>query len=668
MRRKTVSLVALLIAMLPALVLGYPGIGGGRGLLRVQNALVEDEAGLTLSAHGLGRNAVFPGRTDNKKGWVLDVIAPELSYAPLVTRYVAMELFGSWGGVFQTPKSGSDDGFAMSTHDLKAGGKVSVPILPVLKLGFAGSYTFLSGRENRVGTEWLDRGSLPLAHNPKFAWAGLANLQFQEVLPAAPNVIVNYGKVNDETRYGLGVELAARGFALFGEVLSRQGPNSTGLFDTDNGSIYLTPGVVFGNVSSFSLKAAYSFAYGYNSGHMPSSIGDPQLERAANELVLGLVIATPFGARTKPQYGGIAGTITDQKTGAPLVANVGFPRNDQLAAITTGGRGVFEVKNVPTGITVVDVSAPGYQSQSVPIDVRKGVVTTHDFKLRSLVAYGVVAGQVLDATDKKPLNARIEFPNSNLAAVKSDQAGGAFRVNDVPTAVYTVTASLDGYFTGSQTVTVEDGKVANVMFNLTPKGMASTLTGKVSDKQTGAALAATISFPDAGIAAVATNPATGVYSAELPVGTYAVKVTSPGYVDQSAALVMERGKPTVKNFELVKEGMTITLRGVYFDYDKATVKPESRPALEDAAKILKDNPTIRVEIQGHTDSDGSASYNQGLSERRAQAVVNYLIQNYGIDRNRLMARGYGQSNPIATNATAEGKALNRRVEFVILNK
>jgi outer membrane protein OmpA-like peptidoglycan-associated protein len=641
-------------------------------MLRLQNALVEDEAGLTISAHGLGRNAFFPGRPD-KKGWVLDAVAPELSYAPLVTKYVAMELFGSWGGVFQTPRMADQEGFAMSTHDLKAGGKVSVPVLPVLKLGFAGSYTFLSGRHDRSGTTWLDRYALPMAGDTTvsgsspFSWAGLMTLQFQDVLPTAPNLVVNYGKLNDETRYGLGIELAGQGFALFGEMLSRQRANSTGLFDMDNGSFYITPGVVFGNVSSVSLKAAYSFAFG-NNAIFHSELGPDQPVKAANELILGLVIATPFGARPKPQYGGIAGTVTDEKTGAPLVANVGFPRNDQLAAITTGSRGVFEVKKAPTGVTVVDVSAPGYQSQSVPLDVRKGAVTTYDFKLRSLVAYGVVAGQVLDAADKKPLNARIEFPNSNLAAVKSDQAGGAFRVNDVPTAVYTVTAALDGYFTGSQTVTVEDGKVANVVFNLTPKGMTSTLTGKVSDKQTGAVLAATISFPDAGIAAVATGPTTGVYSAELPVGAYAVKATAAGYIDQTAAIVMEKDKPLVKNFEMVKEGMKITLRGVYFDYDKATIKPESRPALEDAAKILNDNPTIRVEIQGHTDSDGSDSYNMGLSDRRAAAVVNYLVQNLGIARNRLTSRGYGEGNPIATNATAEGKALNRRVEFVILNK
>ncbi|MBN2537501.1 OmpA family protein [candidate division WOR-3 bacterium] len=656
--RKTALFTALLMAVLPALVSAYPGIGGGRGLLRVQNALVEDEAGLTLSAHGLGRNAKFLSN-NNKKGWVLDLVAPELSYAPLVTKYVALEMFGSWGGVFQMPKTPDQDGVTMSTHDLKAGGKVSVPILPVLKLGFTGSYTFLSGRGPRAGVEWLDKHALPQAGDPDipgssaFSWAGLMTLQLQDVLPTAPNVMVNYGKLNDETRYGLGVELAGKGFALFGEVLSRQGPGSVGLFDTDSGSVYLTPGVVFGNVSSFSFKAAYSFAFGH---------------KANNELIAGIALATPFGRRAKPEFGTITGKVTDEKTGAALAAKVEFPANDQLPSLSTGANGVFEVKNVRTGVTVVKVGAPGYQSQSVPLDVRKGAVVSYDFKLRSLVAYGTIAGTVTDAGSNRPLAATIAFPEAKLKSVSSAAATGAFRVDQVPTGVYTVTAEADGYFKGTQTVQVEDGQVAAPMFALKPLTDVSTFTGKVSDKATNAPLVATISFPGSSVGSIKSAAGTGVFSTEIPVGSYAVKVEAEDYIVQTAAIVIEKDKPQVKNFELVKEGMSITLRGIYFDYDKATIKPESRPALEDAAKILKENPSIRVEIQGHTDSDGSDSYNQQLSDRRAAAVVSYLVRNLGIDAGRLTSRGYGESNPVASNSTAEGKALNRRVEFFILGQ
>jgi len=661
--KKTVSLVALLLAVLPALVFAYPGIGGGRGLLRVQNALVEDQAGLTISLHALGRNAAFPGET-NKKGWVADVIAPELSYAPVVTKYAALELFGSWGGVFQNTKSATQTGFTMSTHDLKAGGKVSVPILPVLKLGFAGSYTFTSGRESRAGTTWLDQLALPKADG--LAWAGLATLQLQDVLPSAPNFMFNYGKINDETRYGLGLELAGRGFALFGEMLSRQGPGSTGMFDTENGSIYITPGVVFGNISAVSLKIAYSFAFGTNFPVGVSEVpGGGSGEKASNELILGLVIGTPFGAREKPAYGTITGRVTDEKTGAALTADVGFPENDKMPGFTSDATGVFEVKKVRTGVTVVTVGAKGYQPQTVPLEVKKDAVTAYDFKLRSLVSYGTIAGTVVDAVTGAPMAARIEFPGSKIGPVNADATLGAFKLDRVEVGVYTLSASADKYIPATITLAVEDGKLATAIFKLAPEAGAVTVTGKVYDKKTNDPLSATVAFNDA---VVTTDPATGVYKAQVMPGSYTVVVESKDYVKQTAALIVEKDKPLVRDFAMLKVGMSITLRGIYFDFDKSTIKPESRPALEDAAKMLNENPTIKVEIQGHTDSKGSDSYNLALSDRRAAAVVAYLVTNLGVDPSRLTSRGYGESMPIATNDTDAGRALNRRVEFAIIGE
>ena len=151
-------------------------------------------------------------------------------------------------------------------------------------------------------------------------------------------------------------------------------------------------------------------------------------------------------------------------------------------------------------------------------------------------------------------------------------------------------------------------------------------------------------------------------------GAHSLMVESPGYLKQTTWVLVERDKPLARDFRLVAEGMVITLQGVYFEFDKATLEPESRPALEDAARILIQNPAITVEIQGHTDSVGSAEYNQQLSERRAQAVVSYLLQDLGIEAGRLTARGYGESRPVADNDTEDGRGLNRRVEFVILGQ
>lgn len=106
------------------------------------------------------------------------------------------------------------------------------------------------------------------------------------------------------------------------------------------------------------------------------------------------------------------------------------------------------------------------------------------------------------------------------------------------------------------------------------------------------------------------------------------------------------------------------LVGVNFEFNSAKITPESYPILFDAAKTLLENPSLNVEIQGYTDNIGSEEYNKKLSQKRADAVKNYLISK-GVSANRLKAVGYGEANPIADNKTAEGRAMNRRIEFKI---
>ncbi len=642
--------MTLALAMVPSLVLAYPAVGGGRGLYRVQNAMVEEEAGLTISLHTFGRH---PRIEDADPGWIADLTAPELSYTPIAMKYVGLEVFTSWGGVFQYPKEFyvSPKKFGMGLHDLRAGAKLSIPIIPVLKLGGTASYTFTTGRDTGAYL-WVDPNCLPLADDPPYTWTGLATFQFQDVALSAPNLMFNYGKVNKATLYGVGIELAAAGFALFAEARSLQPEASTGLLDIKNGEIRLTPGVAFGT-SGLTLKAGYTFSWGPG---------------APNEAVLGLVIATPFGKRVPPEFGTIAGKVSDARTGEPLEASVAFPENPELASMSTDpSTGVFTIEKVPVGVVIVEVSVEGYHRQAMPINVEADAVSQYEFALKPLVTYGVIAGMVTDATNNQPLEAAIEFPKTDVKPVRSDPGTGAFRIDDVPVGVYTVTASAEEYFKASLTVQGEEGRVASPTFALKPLTMKSTITGKVSDKKTGEPVAAVVSFPGSDVPEVENDPETGVYKTDIPVGSYAMKVSAEGYIAQTAAVVIEESKPTIKDFELIKEGMSITLRGIYFDFNKATIKPESRPALEDAAKIMQDNPTIKVEIQGHTDWIGPDAYNQKLSERRAQSVVTYLVQNFGVGVSRLTGKGYGESKPIASNETDEGRSLNRRVEFFIIS-
>jgi len=121
------------------------------------------------------------------------------------------------------------------------------------------------------------------------------------------------------------------------------------------------------------------------------------------------------------------------------------------------------------------------------------------------------------------------------------------------------------------------------------------------------------------------------------------------------------------SFEKAKEGQTIVLENIYFEFDKAELLPESFPALDMLYRALQENSLMEIEITGHTDSIGTQQYNLELSLKRAESVVNYII-NKGISQSRLTFKGYGNLYPISDNTTEEGRALNRRVEITIKKK
>ena len=111
-------------------------------------------------------------------------------------------------------------------------------------------------------------------------------------------------------------------------------------------------------------------------------------------------------------------------------------------------------------------------------------------------------------------------------------------------------------------------------------------------------------------------------------------------------------------------GTVVTLKNVFFDFDRAELKPESYVELDKLADYLRKND-IRIEIGGHTDDQGTDEYNDRLSENRAKAVYDYLVSK-GIPADRLRYKGYGKRLPVAGNDTEEGRAANRRTEFKII--
>ena len=123
------------------------------------------------------------------------------------------------------------------------------------------------------------------------------------------------------------------------------------------------------------------------------------------------------------------------------------------------------------------------------------------------------------------------------------------------------------------------------------------------------------------------------------------------------------GCPTYKRLTIKKDKLELNEK-LFFAFDKATLEEESFPVLDEVVRALQDNPGFQVQVDGHTDAVGSEQHNQTLSERRAQTVVDYLVA-HGIDKSRLVAKGFASKEPIDSNATVEGREKNRRVEFFI---
>lgn len=203
------------------------------------------------------------------------------------------------------------------------------------------------------------------------------------------------------------------------------------------------------------------------------------------------------------------------------------------------------------------------------------------------------------------------------------------------------------------------------------------LKGVITDEYTKEPLFATIELTDLTtnkvVATFENNKTSGKYLVSLPSGkNYGITVNSENclfYSDNVDLLDKQGFKELVKDIQLKKiaVGSKVVLKNIFFDSGKSTLKEESQKELDNLLEILNEVPTLKIEISGHTDNVGSAKFNKSLSEKRAKAVVDYLVSK-GISADRLTYVGYGFDQPIATNDTPEGRQQNRRTEFKVLSR
>jgi OOP family OmpA-OmpF porin len=176
------------------------------------------------------------------------------------------------------------------------------------------------------------------------------------------------------------------------------------------------------------------------------------------------------------------------------------------------------------------------------------------------------------------------------------------------------------------------------------------------------------------IGIASSNVNSGNYQMILPSGNnYGYLAEKPGFISVNSNIdltKMTEYKEYHKDLYLtpIEVGQSIVINNIFFDFDKYDLKKESFPELNRLVKILNSNTTMKIEISAYTDDMGTIKYNDNLSIKRAESVVNYLLSNSGIDKSRIVMKHYGESKPVASNATANGRQLNRRVEFKILVK
>lgn len=204
------------------------------------------------------------------------------------------------------------------------------------------------------------------------------------------------------------------------------------------------------------------------------------------------------------------------------------------------------------------------------------------------------------------------------------------------------------------------------------------ISGKVLNERTNQPVDARIiveELPSGKEAAIArTDPNTGEFKIILPAGKkYGFRAIGLGFfeVNKNIDLTDIHEYTEIEDEMLrmspIEVGSIVRLNNIFFEYAKAVLLPESFPELDRTADFLKSNSNIEIEVGGHTDDSGSDITNQKLSEKRANAVATYLISK-GVDAKRVTAVGYGESRPVAFNTDAEGRAMNRRVEFKIMKK
>jgi len=277
---------------------------------------------------------------------------------------------------------------------------------------------------------------------------------------------------------------------------------------------------------------------------------------------------------------------------------------------------------------------------------------------------GSVFGFVTDA-QHLPLNStRIELAGESGIETYTNQAG-YYMLADLAPGNYNLVITRTDYGSYNKPVRITSGTKIELNVALDAEVTSpGKISGLVVNYINNTPLMVDVAVMDRNLSAVSDSTGKFEFDSLIP-GNYLLKYTALDYIDAFSEVTVFPGRNTEIMKSLLRNNTVISLYGINFEFGKAVIIPESHPVLDSAAGILSNYPEVEVDILGHTDSIGSDAANLTLSQKRAEAVRQYLIDVHMIEPVRLIAIGCGETKPVADNATEEGRAKNRRVDFVI---
>ena len=399
-------------------------------------------------------------------------------------------------------------------------------------------------------------------------------------------------------------------------------------------------------------------------------------ETRALGLELGIQINFGYKAVKKVvepvmQYASFTANI--QPSTNPLVVK---SNGEVLKTIVPDANGIYKL-DLPKGkIYVLEASAPGYVSQNTTIDLTGDATAVQkDISLTLVRQTFTFTGKAFDAENSTLLKATLTV-KSNGQFVKTVEVGnnGQFNLELPAGTVYELEVASLGYVSQQQKIDVANNEnVVNKDFALIPEIQGVQLIAKVIDSKTSAPVEATMVVKSNETGAKSANANnTGIIKVEVPEGKiYEIEVSAVGYMPQKQTIDLTTVSHGVKKeisldpLVRLEKGLVVNFQNVNFQRGKAILTPDDLTSLDFVSNILIENPTLHINILGHTDNVGRAEFNMKLSNKRANAVMRYLIKK-GAKPEQMKAFGYGETKPLVSNKTLAGKAQNRRIEFKVI--